>query len=188
MNHLLLLGIEKFLPLEYNFLGSTYLLEYFFSSTKEYEDCLIVATEGKYIKRAYAWAFQKHSPYLEIFNFYLQEFNEKGSWNAIKNKYAASPQVCPDLSGMPLDLSQTFTAFLVLIFGVASGFILMLIECCKFEMLESLLGVNDLQNSIDLTSAKKLSAQEMEKTIAYQSDVIVNLRRQLWYFKNKPNL
>ena len=89
---------------------------------------------------------------------------------------------------MPLDLSQTFTAFLVLIFGVASGFILMLIECCKFEMLESLLGVNDLQNSIDLTSTKKLSAQEMEKTIAYQSDVIVNLRRQLWYFKNKPNL
>ena len=188
---------ESFAPIRYRkvssfrkqlSIGSTYLGKYFFSSTKEYEDCLIVATEGKYIKRAYAWAFQKHSPYLEIFNFYLQEFNEKGSWNAIKNKYGASPQVCPDLSGMPLDLSQTFTAFLVLIFGVASGFILMLIECCKFEMLESLLGVNDLQNSIDLTSAKKLSAQEMEKTIAYQSDVIVNLRRQLWYFKNKPNL
>ena len=60
----------------------------------------------------------------------MQEFNEKGSWGQIKNKYEASPQVCPDLSGMPLDLSQTFTAFLVLIFGVVTGFILMLIECC----------------------------------------------------------
>ena len=90
---------------------------------------------------------------------------------------------------MPLDLSQTFTAFLVLIFGVASGFILMLIECCRLEMLESLLGVNDLQNSINLTSASmKMSSQEMKKTIDYQSDVIVNLRRQLWYYKNKPNL
>ena len=50
----------------------------FFSATKEFEDCLIVATEGQYFLRPYAWAFQKNSPYLDSFNFYLQEFIEKG--------------------------------------------------------------------------------------------------------------
>ena len=53
-----------------------------------------------------------------------------GSEMCIRDRYEGNPQVCPDLSGMPLDLSQTFTAFLVSIFGVVTGFILMLIECC----------------------------------------------------------
>ena len=86
-------------------------------STKEYRDCLIVVTEGKYFTRPYGWPFPKFSPFLDIFNFYISEYIEKGTWNAISNKYAPQPQICPDMSGKPIEFATTFTAFLILIGG-----------------------------------------------------------------------
>ena len=99
-----------------------------FRSTKEYQDCKIVVTEGKYFKRPYAWTFQKHSPYLDIFNFYIQEKIQKGQWNAVINRYQAQPQVCPDLSGMPIEFANCFTAFLCLIGGAFCGIVFLSIE------------------------------------------------------------
>ncbi len=86
-----------------------------FSNYPEYLNCEIVATSGKYFFRPYAWAFQKHSPYLDIFNFYLKEFKEKGTLGKIEKKYEPQPQVCPDLSGKPIEFSNCFTAFLALL-------------------------------------------------------------------------
>ena len=56
------------------------LIQFFchYSSTKEFADCSIVATKGKYFKSPYAWTFPKHSPYLDIFNFFISELIEKG--------------------------------------------------------------------------------------------------------------
>ena len=71
-----------------------------------------MATGGKYFFRPYAWAFQKHSPYLDIFNFYIKEFKEKGTFRQIEKKYEPTPQVCPDLSGKPIEFPNCFTAFL----------------------------------------------------------------------------
>ena len=58
-------------------------LFFFHRSSKEYRDCLIVETKGKYFTQPYAWAFPKHSPYLDVFNFYISQVIEKGQWNAI---------------------------------------------------------------------------------------------------------
>ena len=91
------------------------------SSTREYADCLIVATEGQYFMRPYAWPFPKFSPYLDAFNFYIGELIEKGQWNAIVKQYQPQPQVCPDMSGMPIEFANCFTAFLILIFGAILG-------------------------------------------------------------------
>ena len=103
-------------------------MSHHYRSTKEYQDCKIVVTEGKYFKRPYTWPFQKHSPYLDIFNFYIHELIQKGQWNAIINKYQAQPQVCPDLSGMPIEFANCFTAFLCLIGGAFFGLMSLSIE------------------------------------------------------------
>ena len=148
---------------------------------------MIVATEGKYILRAYAWAFQKHSPYLDFFNFYLQEFNEKGAWDAIKSKYEARPQVCPDLSGMPIEFANCFTAFLALFGGICLAFLIMILECSKIEGLEKLFSPNNGLYPEKLDSSM-MSTEAMKKTIDNQTDIIVNLQKQLMYIKNVPRL
>ena len=74
-------------------------------ATKEYSDCQILVTEGQYFNRPYAWPFPKHSPFLQIFNFYIGEMFEKGQWNAIQKKYEPMDQVCPDMSGSPIEIS-----------------------------------------------------------------------------------
>ena len=46
-----------------------------------------------------AFAFQKDSPYLKLFNYYLNAMEEKGLTHQIKEKYKKLPQHCPDKSG-----------------------------------------------------------------------------------------
>ena len=98
------------------------------ANTREYKDCLILATDGEYFKQPIAWAFQKHSPYLDSFNHFLQDFIEKGTWDAIQNKYEPQPQHCPDLSGMPVSWGTCFTAYLVLCGGFILALLLLTLE------------------------------------------------------------
>ena len=52
---------------------------------------------------------------MEIFNYFLQEMKEKGIIKQILEKYKSGPQVCPDMSGQPLGINNSFTAFLLLL-------------------------------------------------------------------------
>ena len=52
---------------------------------------------------------------MEIFNYFLQEMKEKGVIKQILEKYKSGPQVCPDMSGQPLGINNSFTAFLLLL-------------------------------------------------------------------------
>ena len=90
-----------------------------------------MATEGKYFFRPFAWAFPKHSPYLASFNFFLRQFSETGAWSSIQKKYQARAQVCPDLSGQPMEWSNCFTAFLCLLIGIILAILLLLMECSQ---------------------------------------------------------
>ena len=101
----------------------------FFSSSKEFEECLIVATKTKYTGSPIAWAFPKNSPYLDIFNFYIYEFIENGQWDSIQNEYEPKPQVCLDLSGKPIEISITISAFLYLFGGLFFALIVWIFEC-----------------------------------------------------------
>ena len=83
---------------------------------------------GKYFEFPYGWPFPKFSPFLEIFNFYISEFIEKGQWNSINNKYAAQPQVCPDMSGSPIEFPNCVAAFLLLLCGMSLALVLLGIE------------------------------------------------------------
>ncbi len=91
-------------------------------------DCKILATPSKYDFKPYAFGFQKDSPLLGLFNFYLKEMREKGAMKKILNKYDSGPQICPDSSGQPLGMDNCFTAFMVLVFGLGLALLLMGIE------------------------------------------------------------
>ena len=66
--------------------------------------CEIIRTPAKYDYQRFAYGFQKDSPFLDIFNFYLKELRERGSFSQIFKKYQSQPQVCPDYSGKPLGM------------------------------------------------------------------------------------
>ena len=67
---------------------------WFFSAFPEYETCDIVAIPAKYDIKPFAYGFQKDSPYLGVFNYYLKEIKEKGALNQIQQKYEPNNQVC----------------------------------------------------------------------------------------------
>ena len=147
---------------------------FFHRSTKEYANCSIVETKGKYFTQPYAWTFPKHSPYLEAFNFYISEVIEKGQWNAIIKKYEAPPQVCPDMSGQPIEFANCFTAFLALVSGLLLGLLLLLFENI-FKPFEHFFRKNGWMAS------KKVYAQSMDRaqlewTVIQQSKTITRMK------------
>ncbi len=112
-----------------------YLTRLFYSTYKEYRNCEIVATKGTYFHLPYAWAFQKHSPYHPLFNFYIRKFKEEGQWDAIMKKYSTSAPICPDLSGKPIEWPNCFTAFVALSFGMGVGMLVLVLEILKKKCL-----------------------------------------------------
>ena len=97
---------------------------FIYRSFDEYIDCKIVATPAKYDFKPYAWGFQKDSPFLPLFNYYLNAMKEKGSLQQIQVKYEPRPQSCPDYSGKSLGVGSVFSAFSVLFFGIGMSVIL----------------------------------------------------------------
>jgi len=65
----------------------------FSSAYEEFANCEIVAIPAKYDFKPYGWGFQKDSPFLEIFNYYLDEMREKGATDQIFTKYDPPNQV-----------------------------------------------------------------------------------------------
>ena len=95
----------------------------------EYGSCELLQIPSKYDFKPYAYGFQKDSPYLPLFNYYLKEMREKGRLEKIMLDYEVADQVCPDLSGLPIGFDSCFTAFLVLLVGMAVGLISFCLEC-----------------------------------------------------------
>ena len=101
---------------------------FIYSSFEAYAECKIIAIPAKYDFKPYAYGFQKDSPFLPLFNYYLKDMREKGSLKQILKKYEAPPQVCPDLNGEPLGFGACFTAFGLVFFGLIGALILFLVE------------------------------------------------------------
>ena len=123
-----------------------------FRYTDAYKKCLIIPTQGQYMKKAIAWAFPKKSPFLNIFDFNFQKIKDSGIWKGIKNRYKNLPQECPDLSGNSIDFDSCFTAFLILLIGFSFSFLITLIECQKNYLNKAILKqknvLQDEQNKI----------------------------------------
>ena len=104
------------------------MFHYLFRTLDAYINCKILATPGKYNVKPLAYGFQKDSPFLPLFDYYLNEMKEKGSMKQIQVKYKPPPQTCPDYSGKSLGVSSVFSAFGVLFSGVGIAMILFGLE------------------------------------------------------------
>ena len=70
------------------------LISHLCRSTDAYVNCKIVATPGKYDFKPYAFGFQKDSPFLPLFDYYLNEMKEKGILKQIQVKYRFIYEQC----------------------------------------------------------------------------------------------
>ena len=82
-----------------------------------FTECKILATPGRYDFKPYAFGFQKDSPFLPAFNFFLRQLIEKGSLKQILDNYEHQPQNFPDSDGKPVGFGACFTAFVILFCG-----------------------------------------------------------------------
>jgi len=89
-----------------------------------------------------AFGFQKDSPLLGPFNFYIRQMRERGALNQIIKKYKAQPQACPDFSGKPLGFENCFTAFAIVLGGFSFALLLYLMEMLNKVLLQLI--VNDI--------------------------------------------
>ena len=94
----------------------------------EYERCEMKAIKAKYDVKPLAFGFQKDSPFLGLFNYYLKEMRETGTLDQIMKKYESGPQVCEDYSGKPLGFGSVSAAFIVIIFALISVLIIFILE------------------------------------------------------------
>ena len=135
-----------------------------------------MATPGKYDFKPYAYGLQKDSPFLPLFDYYLNEMKEKGSLKQIQAKYDPPPQICPDYSGKSLGVGSVFAAFGELCFGFGMALILFGIEKITqaFGMkwfIFNIYGVVDHQNEFVENDSIAL--------LLSKSDEIVLLKKQL---------
>ena len=69
-------------------------------------------------------AFQKDSPYLGLFNYYMRRMRETGVLQRIHKAYQSMPRVCPGLEGRPLGIEHCAGAFLVIGMGIGAAIVL----------------------------------------------------------------
>ena len=149
---------------------------------------MIVVTEGEYFTRPYGWPFQKFSPFLDIFNFYIGEKIEKGNWNAITNRYAPKPQICPDMSGKPIEFANCFSAFLILICGVILAFLLFGLEFAMkpfdhiFDALRKKLG-DKSNKEHQFEKIRAMDRSQLEFTVNSQKDEMHQMKKELAMYK-----
>ena len=98
----------------------------------QYLDCEVISI-GKYDKKNVAFAFQKDSEYLPLFNHYLKAMEEKGISKQILEKWESTPPTCQDLSGKPLELNSCFTGFFPLFAGGLLAIFMLVIEIFAYK-------------------------------------------------------
>ena len=167
-------NLHQVLPVSFSFLPRSF---------DEYIDCKIVATPAKYDFKPYAWGFQKDSPFLPLFNYYLNAMKEKGSLQQIQVKYEPRPQSCPDYSGKSLGVGSVFSAFSVLFFGIGMSVILFGME--KFtQALGMKLSIFNTYGSLDQQNESyekelTLLLSSKDKEIILLKEKILDLKKDI---------
>ena len=147
------------------------IIYFYYRAYAEYSACEVIAIPAKYDFKPYAYGFQLNSPYLPIFNHYLKQMRENGKLGKILSEYEVQPQVCPDSSGLPLGFESCFTAFLLLLAGMALGFILF---CLEFS-----LKICGGKNTLFLEMYDRKPLQQMIKKEDLENDDILSVHKKV---------
>ena len=78
--------------------------------------------------RSWAFTLPKHSPYLELVNYSIDQLKETGALERILKKWKPLPPMCEDKTGKPLGFRSCLSCFLVMISGFLVGTIILGIE------------------------------------------------------------
>ena len=97
-------------------------------SSPQYKKCEIIALPKKFNLKTLAWTLPKDSPYLPLFNYYIDQLKENGALERIFKKWEPLPPTCEDKTGKPLGFRNCLTSFLVMIIGGGLGIIILCIE------------------------------------------------------------
>ena len=97
-------------------------------SSPHYKKCEIITLPKKYNLKSYAFILTKDSPYLPLFNYYIDQLRENGALKRIFEKWEPLQQTCEDKTGKPLGFRNCLTSFLVMIAGAGLGIIILCIE------------------------------------------------------------
>ena len=87
--------------------------------------CNVTTESPDYFVVSLGWAFQKHSPFLQLFNYHLTKAKETGSVQRILNKYISriSNVQCETSNFKEISIENIFTAFLILAVGAVTAFV-----------------------------------------------------------------
>ena len=99
-----------------------------FRLTKEYEKCEIILLPKKYNLQLFTMGFQKDSPFLGLFNYYLRKMRQDGSLDKNVKDYTANPQACPDNTGKALGFNNLIFPVFILILGCLFSFVTLMFE------------------------------------------------------------
>lgn len=97
-------------------------------SSPQYKKCEIIALPKKFNLKTLAWTLPKDSPYLPLFNYYIDHLKENGALERIFKKWEPLPPKCEDKTGQPLGFRNCLTCFLVMVVGAGLGIIILGIE------------------------------------------------------------
>ena len=86
--------------------------------------CNVTSDSPDYFTVSIGWAFQKHSPFLQLFNYHLTKAKETGSVQRILNKYISRIEnvQCVTSNFKEITIENIFTAFLILAIGIVVAF------------------------------------------------------------------
>ena len=96
--------------------------------TKEYEKCEIIILPKRYNMQHFALGFQKDSPYLGLFNYYLRKMRQEGSLDKNVKGYEAVQQACPDKTGKALGFKNLIFPIFILVLGCLMSFLTLMFE------------------------------------------------------------
>ena len=99
-----------------------------YRSSPHYKKCEVITLPKKYNSKSIAFILQKDSPYLSLFNYYIDQLRENGALERIFKKWEPLPPTCEDKTGEPLGFKNCLTSFLVMIIGGGLGIIILCIE------------------------------------------------------------
>ena len=116
----------------------------------------------KYEFKPYGFAFQTDSPYLRLFNYYINRLKENGALEKAMKPCEPPPQRCTDQTGEALGINNCFGAFLVMMVGIGSGLLIFVME---FVL------KNGTTETSSRSSIESSSIEEEERVTPVQLDV-----------------
>ena len=98
-----------------------------FRFSPEYKNCDIIIIPKRLAIEHLSFGFQKNSPYLQLFNYYIKRMQESGIVDQIFAKYELHEQECPSPS-LSLGFENCISAFFLIIGGLILSIILLIVE------------------------------------------------------------